>query len=111
CWRRMAPEAKIWGMVVNPGWFAAGGACAIAGISAWGATVPSSQLFGRTVRHTGVNGSMALMFGDGPSPSASPQLLEFLTKYRVKASFFLIGRHVRAFPELAREMVERGHEI
>jgi len=98
-------------MAVNPGWFAAGGACAIAGISAWGATVPSSQLFGRTVRHTGDSGSMALTFDDGPNPSATPQLLELLTKYRVKATFFLIGRQVRAFPALAREMVERGHEI
>src|ERR1700722_14275181 len=98
-------------MLVNPGWFAAGGACAIAGISAWGATVPSSQLFGRTVWHTGDSGSMALTFDDGPNPSATPQLLELLTKYGVKATFFLIGRQVRAFPALAREMVERGHEI
>jgi peptidoglycan/xylan/chitin deacetylase (PgdA/CDA1 family) len=54
---------------------------------------------------------MALTFDDGPNPSATPQLLELLTKYRVKATFFLIGRQVRAFPALAREMVERGHEI
>src|ERR1700677_886385 len=97
-------------MMVNPVWFVAGGACAIAGISAWGATAPSSQLFGRTVRHTGDSGSMALTFDDGPNPSATPQLLELLTKYGVKATFFLIGRQVRAFPALAREMVERGHE-
>lgn len=54
---------------------------------------------------------MALTFDDGPNPAATPQLLELLTKYGVKATFFLIGRQVRAFPALAREMVERGHEI
>ena len=98
-------------MMVNPVWFVAGGACAIAGISAWGATAPASQLFGRTVRHTGDRGSMALTFDDGPNPSATPQLLELLAKYGVKATFFVIGRQVRVFPALAREIVERGHEI
>jgi peptidoglycan-N-acetylglucosamine deacetylase len=54
---------------------------------------------------------MALTFDDGPNPSATPQLLELLAKRGVKATFFLIGRQVRAFPALAREIVERGHEI
>ena len=34
-----------------------------------------------------------------------------LAKYGVKATFFVIGRQVRVFPALAREIVERGHEI
>jgi peptidoglycan/xylan/chitin deacetylase (PgdA/CDA1 family) len=54
---------------------------------------------------------MALTFDDGPNPSATPQLLELLAKYGVKATFFVIGRQVRVFPALAREIVERGHEI
>src|ERR1700678_4663273 len=98
-------------MMVNPVWFVAGGACAIAGISAWGATAPSSQLFRANVRQPGGRGSMALHFDDGPNPSATPQLLELLAKYGVKATFFVIGRQVRVFPALAREIVERGHEI
>ena len=96
---------------MNPAWFAAGGACAVAGISAWGAAAPSSQLFGRTLRHTGDAGAIALTFDDGPNPTATPQLLDLLTKHQARATFFLIGRHVRAFPALAREVVARGHEI
>jgi len=98
-------------MTINPEWFAAGGICAVGGILAWGATVPSSQLFGRTVCRTGDPSIMALTFDDGPNPSVTPQLLALLDRYNVKATFFLIGRHVRAVPSLAREIVERGHGI
>ena len=98
-------------MTINPAWFAAGGVCAAAGIYAWGATVPSSQLFGRTVRHTGDATQMALTFDDGPNPAATPQLLDLLARHEAKATFFLIGRHVRAVPELAKEIAARGHAI
>src|ERR1700722_1516882 len=98
-------------MAVNPAWFAAGGLCAAAGISAWGATAPSSQLFGRSVRYTGDASTIALPFDDGPNPAATPQLLELLAKHEIEATFFLIGRQVRAFPALAREIAGRGHEI
>jgi len=83
----------------------------VGGTLAWGATVPSSQLFGRTVCRTGDPSIMALTFDDGPNPSVTPQLLALLDRYNVKATFFLIGRHVRAVPSLAREIVERGHGI
>jgi peptidoglycan-N-acetylglucosamine deacetylase len=99
------------GMIINPAWFGAGSVCAAAGIYAWGAAVPSSQLFGRTVRRTGDASCMALTFDDGPNPAATPQLLDLLTRYEAKATFFLIGRHVRAFPAIAKEIAARGHAI
>jgi len=98
-------------VTINPVWFAAGGVCAAAGISTWGATVPSSQLFGRTVRYTGDAASMALTFDDGPNPVATPQLLDLLARQEAKATFFLIGRHVRTVPELAKEIAAQGHAI
>jgi peptidoglycan/xylan/chitin deacetylase (PgdA/CDA1 family) len=98
-------------MTIHPAWFTGGGVCAAAGIYAWGATVPSSQLFGRTMRRTGDRSSMALTFDDGPNPAATPQLLDLLARYEAKATFFLIGRHVRAFPALAKEVVAGGHAI
>jgi peptidoglycan/xylan/chitin deacetylase (PgdA/CDA1 family) len=54
---------------------------------------------------------VALTFDDGPNPAATPALLDLLDKYDACATFFLIGRHVRAFPALAREIVARGHAI
>lgn len=98
-------------MAINPAWFAAGGVCAAAGICAWGATVPSSQLFGPTVQSSGEAASLALTFDDGPNPAATPALLDLLGRHEAPATFFLIGRHVRAVPALAREIVDRGHVL
>jgi peptidoglycan/xylan/chitin deacetylase (PgdA/CDA1 family) len=54
---------------------------------------------------------MALTFDDGPNPAITPGLLELLERHGTKATFFLIGERVRAFPALAREISERGHAI
>lgn len=54
---------------------------------------------------------IALTFDDGPHPTHTPQLLSHLDRAGVKATFFLVGRRVNEFPELAREIAERGHEI
>lgn len=54
---------------------------------------------------------IALTFDDGPHPRHTPQLLGHLDRAGVKATFFLVGRRVNAFPDLAREIAARGHEI
>ena len=54
---------------------------------------------------------IALTFDDGPHPTHTPQLLGHLDRAGVKATFFLVGRRVNAFPDLAREIAARGHEI
>ena len=82
-----------------------------AAIGAWGAVHPRSQLFGRTVCKTGDAATLALTFDDGPNPAATPALLDLLDAHGVRATFFLIGSHVRAFPELAREIAAREHAI
>ncbi|MGH9727927.1 MAG: polysaccharide deacetylase family protein [Candidatus Acidiferrales bacterium] len=93
--------------------WATAGAAAIGGaaIGAWGAAYPRSQLFGRTLRFTGDSTTLALTFDDGPNAAATPALLDLLDKQDARATFFLIGRHVRAFPALARGIAARGHAI
>jgi peptidoglycan/xylan/chitin deacetylase (PgdA/CDA1 family) len=54
---------------------------------------------------------VALTFDDGPSLEHTPKILDQLDEAGVKATFFLIGRKVLAHPELARDIVERGHAI
>jgi peptidoglycan-N-acetylglucosamine deacetylase len=54
---------------------------------------------------------MALTFDDGPNPGTTSDLLDLLERYQVRATFFLIGRHVRAVPSLAKEILERGHAL
>jgi peptidoglycan/xylan/chitin deacetylase (PgdA/CDA1 family) len=55
--------------------------------------------------------ALALTFDDGPNPAITPRLLQLLDSHKVRATFFLIGKHVRACPDLAREIVARGHAI
>ncbi|MGE5635885.1 MAG: polysaccharide deacetylase family protein [Nocardioidaceae bacterium] len=52
----------------------------------------------------------ALTFDDGPDPDATPAVLDALQAGGARATFFLVGEQVEAHPELARELVARGHE-
>ena len=88
-----------------------GGAAAAAGIAAWGAVAPSSELFGQTVRHTASARKIGLTFDDGPNPAVTPRLLEMLDRYSARATFFLIGKFARACPELVKEISACGHVI
>ena len=54
---------------------------------------------------------MALTFDDGPSPANTPSILATLASHGIKATFYLIGVNVRAYPALARRIAEEGHEI
>jgi peptidoglycan/xylan/chitin deacetylase (PgdA/CDA1 family) len=87
------------------------GAAAAAGIAAWGAVAPSSELYGPTLRHTASARELALTFDDGPNPAVTPRLLELFDRYSVRATFFLIGKFARACPELVNEISARGHLV
>ena len=87
------------------------GAAAAAGTAAWGAVVPSSELFGPTVRHTASSRKIALTFDDGPNPAVTPRLLELFERHSIHATFFLIGKFARACPELVKEISARGHLV
>ena len=54
---------------------------------------------------------VALTFDDGPSPEWTPQILDALKAANVKATFFMIGHHVKKYPEIARRVAEEGHTI
>lgn len=88
----------------------AGAFCAgAAGVAAWGAVAPSSQLFGPTIRRTGNSESIALTFDDGPNPAVTPELLDVLERHEAKATFFVIGKFAGQEAALTREIAERGH--
>jgi len=73
---------------------------------------PAGGLAGRFVTHVDVEGrKMALTFDDGPSPSNTPIILRTLQRHGIKATFFLIGVNVHAFPGIARSIVDEGHEL
>lgn len=53
----------------------------------------------------------ALTFDDGPSSIYTPKILDVLREHNVKATFFVTGRHVEKYPEIAKRIVQEGHEI
>ncbi|GAW94124.1 polysaccharide deacetylase family protein [Calderihabitans maritimus] len=54
---------------------------------------------------------VALTFDDGPDPRYTPAILDILQEKKVPATFFLVGKHVERYPQIARRIVDEGHEI
>ena len=52
-----------------------------------------------------------LTFDDGPIPEATPFILDQLDQFGVKATFFMVADNVRKYPELYKEIVNRGHQV
>lgn len=55
--------------------------------------------------------SVLFTFDDGPHPVITPQILDLLDHYAVKALFFVVGRSAEKEPELLREIAAKGHRI
>lgn len=53
----------------------------------------------------------ALTFDDGPDRTCTPQVLDILRRRGARATFFLIGGHARAHPDLVRRIRSEGHEV
>lgn len=52
-----------------------------------------------------------LTFDDGPIPEVTPQVLEILDRYHVKATFFMVGENIDKHPDVFRRVVEAGHSV
>jgi peptidoglycan/xylan/chitin deacetylase (PgdA/CDA1 family) len=73
---------------------------------------PRSQLFGRTFVGNGYDSrQIALTFDDGPNDPDTLKLLEILDTHGIKATFFMIGRHVAMRPKIAEAVARAGHVI
>lgn len=54
---------------------------------------------------------IALTFDDWASEERIKEVLSVLGKYNVKSTFFIIGKGVEANPQLAKMIIEEGHEV
>lgn len=83
----------------------------LAGAGLW----PRSRLLGpnRVRLPQGAVGrrEICITFDDGPDPEVTPRLLDALDEFGAKASFFCIAARVAAHPEIARQIVARGHSV
>lgn len=90
----------------------AAAALGVVGATALGAYYPNAWLFGRVIgRGPRTGRDLYLTFDDGPNPEATDRILETLAQQDVPAAFFMVGDHVRRFPEVARRVRDAGHEI
>lgn len=78
----------------------------------------ATNLFVDTLRHVhpdgGVSsapgGQIAISFDDSPT-AGTAQVLAILKAHDVKATFFIVGAHAAARPDLLRQIVQEGHAI
>ena len=54
---------------------------------------------------------VALTFDDGPNPATTTQALDTLSKYGIKATFFVLGKNVSGNEEILKRMKADGHVI
>jgi peptidoglycan/xylan/chitin deacetylase (PgdA/CDA1 family) len=77
--------------------------------------IPRARLLGvnwtRLPGAAAARGEVAITIDDGPDPEVTPAVLALLERHGVRATFFCVGERVSRFPQLAREIVARGHTI
>ena len=56
-------------------------------------------------------GAVALTFDDGPDATWTPPILDVLKRYRVPATFFMIGDNALTNRGLLQRMLAEGHEV
>ncbi len=54
---------------------------------------------------------VAITFDDGPNPNFTPRVLALLKQYNAKATFFCIGKHIEAHPDLFKSIIAQKHTI
>ena len=54
---------------------------------------------------------IALTFDDGPHPNQTKRILDILDRYQVRATFFMVGVNIENYPDAAKEVIVRGHEV
>ena len=70
------------------------------------------KLFPRRIwKMPGEQKKIYLSFDDGPHPVHTPFILDYLLKYKAKATFFCIGRNVKTYPDVYQRILNEGHSV
>ena len=77
--------------------------------------IPRSAVLGRNITRLPDSDAnqhaVAITIDDGPHPVVTPVVLDILEQYSARATFFCVGEHVLNCPDIAQEIVRRGHRI
>ncbi|MEG0602499.1 MAG: polysaccharide deacetylase family protein [Mucinivorans sp.] len=55
--------------------------------------------------------SIYITFDDGPQPQITPWVLDMLSKYNAKATFFCIGKNAEQHPQIMARIRAEGHAV
>jgi peptidoglycan/xylan/chitin deacetylase (PgdA/CDA1 family) len=77
----------------------------------YGSIYIKSNFYFKSLKKLSNSKAVLLTFDDGPDPDITPQVLKLLDDYDRKAIFFLIGEKAIKYPELIKEIHQRGHVI
>jgi peptidoglycan-N-acetylglucosamine deacetylase len=69
------------------------------------------RVFGTITRVSTSRKAVALTFDDGPSPDATPRLLDLLGEFGAKGTFFVVGQQAGSYPHVLSRIIEEGHGI
>ncbi|MFD8304525.1 polysaccharide deacetylase family protein [Streptomyces sp. NPDC059690] len=66
-----------------------------------------------TIVHASDKGARGvnITIDDGPDPEWTPQVLDVLRQYGVKATFCMVGTQAQAHPDLVKQVVAAGHRL
>lgn len=66
-----------------------------------------------TIAHASDAGARGvnITIDDGPDPEWTPQVLDVLREYGVKATFCMVGTQAQAHPDLVKQVVAAGHRL
>lgn len=113
-------ERRVWfvrdGRVMVRALWLASVLLAVLVLLAWGTLKLSGsrshQLVGALLTRVETADSIvALTFDDGPVPIRTDSVLDVLDRFGARATFFMIGRSIDRYPDIARRVLERGHEL
>lgn len=73
-------------------------------------TLSFQATLGLQLEGLGESKTLALTFDDGPSVYTR-SILRILEKSKIKATFFMLGKSVEKYPEIARLVLRKGHSL
>lgn len=84
----------------------------VVAVLAYGSISIASGLYIKSLCYSEQTGSaIAITFDDGVDPVITPKVLDVLERYGAKATFFIIGEKAEKYPQIVREIYDRGHSI
>ncbi len=75
------------------------------------ATAPEDRLANVYFSCDNEDKRIALTFDDGPHYKYTAEILDILSEYDIKATFFVVGQLAERYPELILREISEGHEV